>query len=115
MSQRITQKRVQQIRGSSYAAGGDKWSSIARIVGASLFILALLANVGYWTSHAVREAIVNVYAANLTTILDANVEALNIWVHNEMSFARSHAQDPLIAQETKGLLDNPQTVSWRCR
>jgi len=105
MPQKITQKRVQQIRGSSYVAGGDSWSSIARIVGAFLLVLALLASVGYWTSHAVREAIVNVYAANLTTILDADVEALNIWVHNEMSFARSHAQDPLIAQETKGLLE----------
>lgn len=67
-----------------------------------------MAGIGFWTSHAVREAIVNVYSANLTTLLDADIEALDIWVNNEMSFARSHAQDPLIIKATKGLIDIKQ-------
>ncbi|WP_136798385.1 MULTISPECIES: serine/threonine protein kinase [Desulfosediminicola] len=101
----ITNKRVLQIKGGTYTPQPSNWITTARIVGVSLFVLSLLAGIGYWTSHAVREAIVNVYAANLTTILDADVEALDIWVHNEMSFARSHAQDPLIARETMGLIE----------
>lgn len=74
----MTTNKLQHVRGGTTPPATTRWSSVARIVGTSVLVLLLLAGLGYWTSHAVREAIVNAYAANLTTILDADVEALDI-------------------------------------
>ena len=58
------------------------------IWGLSFLFALLLAGIGYWTLHAVRESLRTMYTEKLQTILEADVAALEIWAKNEMSYVR---------------------------
>lgn len=99
-----TRKRVSPRRESTYAQSKSNWHATKRILLISLLLLSVLGGIGYWTSHAVHEAIVNVYSTNLQTILDADIEALEIWVKNEIDYAKVHANDPSVSSEVEELI-----------
>jgi len=78
--------------------------SPARIIAISIMLFALIGALGTWTSHAVWKTIVEVYTANLTTILDADITALEIWVQNEIDSAKGYAEDSRVRHEVASLV-----------
>ncbi|MHC4428264.1 MAG: hypothetical protein ACYS0D_06630, partial [Planctomycetota bacterium] len=56
-------------------------------------ILVFLVVVSVWTRHAVNESLTDVMSGKLTTILDADVKGLEIWINNEEGHVRSWAAD----------------------
>lgn len=69
-----------------------------------LAVGALLAIVGAWTYHAVQETVHDELTESLQTILQANIEALQIVVQNERGHIQAWAKDAEIRELTQQLL-----------
>ncbi len=82
-----------------------KRSSPLRIGLISVILIGLLAGIAMGTSHAVWKSIVKVYSANLKTILDADIAALQIWIRNEINYAQARAKSPILRTEVRKLVD----------
>src|SRR5262245_5141223 len=64
----------------------------------------LLGGVGWWVHGSVEEAMREELAGQLTTILNADVEALHTWTRDQEAIARSLAQLPALRSAARGLL-----------
>ena len=76
---------------------------------APLVIAALVAAFGFWCNTRVRQTIESQLEGDLTTIIDANVTALEIWTANQFNLATSLVGDPEIRDAALGLLRSPET------
>jgi tRNA A-37 threonylcarbamoyl transferase component Bud32 len=72
-----------------------------------LFIAVMVALIGWWGNCRVRDAIETNLKADLTTTLNANVMALEIWTTNQMRMATSLAAEPAVHTLAGRLLDAP--------
>jgi hypothetical protein len=64
----------------------------------------LLGGVGWWVHRSVEEAMREELAGQLTTILNADVEALRAWTKDQEAIARSIARLPALRKATGELL-----------
>jgi serine/threonine protein kinase len=69
-----------------------------------LLAALLLGGVGWWVHHAVEEAMREELAGQLTTILNADVEALAAWTADHKAFAQSLARLPALRQGVRELV-----------
>ena len=72
-----------------------------------LFIAVVVALLGWWGNCRVRDAIEVDLKADLTTTLNANVTALEIWATNQMRMATELAAEPTVRNLAGRLLDEP--------
>src|SRR5271170_6906008 len=72
-----------------------------------LFIAVGVALLGWWGNCRVRDAIEVDLKADLTTTLNANVTALEIWATNQMRMATELAAEPMVHNLAGRLLDEP--------
>ena len=68
----------------------------------------LLGGVGWWVHHSVERAMRDELSGQLTTILNADVEALRTWTRDQEAIARSLAQLPALRPAVRGLLAAPE-------
>ncbi len=69
-----------------------------------LTVAALLAAVGWWTFSTVEKALKDEFADGLQTILNSNVEALDLWIEARFSAAQVLARQDVIAECTEELV-----------
>jgi eukaryotic-like serine/threonine-protein kinase len=72
-----------------------------------LAIAVVVALLGWWGSYRLRDAIQEQLKADLTTTLNANVTALEIWATNQMRMATALAEEPTVHTLAGKLLSNP--------
>ena len=79
-----------------------------------LFIAGLVAVFGWWGNHKVRQTIEQQLQAQLTSTLNANVTALEIWTTNQTRLASALAGEPEVRVRAIRILDrseqDPMTV-----
>lgn len=75
---------VKRLTGRFFPAELKK-SRPVRIWRLVILFAILLAVIGTWTNHAVRESLDDAYAEMLKTILEADITALELWISNEQS------------------------------
>jgi tRNA A-37 threonylcarbamoyl transferase component Bud32 len=75
-----------------------------------LAIALLVALVGMWGSFRMRDAIEVDLKADLTTTLNANVTALEIWATNQMRMASILASEPTVHTMATRILDQPLAI-----
>ncbi len=78
---------------------------------APLIVAVLVAAFGFWCNTRVRQTIESQLKSDLTTIIDANVTALEIWTSNQFNLATALAGDPAIRSLALALLQNPPSGS----
>src|SRR5690242_15612030 len=61
----------------------------------------LLGGVGWWVHRSVESAMRQELAGQLTTILNADVEALRVWTKDQEAIARSLARMPVLEAPVK--------------
>ena len=109
MSAPATQSTRQVIRkDSSFDPGKRLWLTLA---GVALTLLL----VGAWTYDAVQETIHDQLTAGLQSILQANIEALQIVVENEQSNIQAWAKDREVRVLTEQLLTGQNPDSARSK
>jgi hypothetical protein len=67
----------------------------------------LLGGLGWWVHHSVESTMRAELAGQLTTILNADVEALHAWTADQAAMTRSVAQLPTLRPAARKLLDAP--------
>lgn len=82
----------------------------ARLVALALLLVAL--GVGLWSYYRLRESVYELRAGNLQAALDAQVNALDVWVGNIQQDARRAAAKPEVRRRVEALVASthpPQT------
>src|SRR5262245_39536355 len=69
-----------------------------------IIVALLLGAVGWWVHESVEEAMREKLAGDLTTILNADVEALRVWTKDQKAIAQSLAGLPALRRATQQLL-----------
>jgi tRNA A-37 threonylcarbamoyl transferase component Bud32 len=72
-----------------------------------LAVCALLTALGAWTYHAVETSLREVRAGNLRSLLDSEVNALRVWIAEQMDDAQRIARDPRVGTAVEQLLRAP--------
>ncbi len=72
-----------------------------------LFIAGVVAGFGWWGNLRLRDTIERQVTAELTTNLNANVTALEIWMTNQTKLATVIAAEPRIHNVAAKILENP--------
>jgi serine/threonine-protein kinase len=73
-----------------------------------LVTTALLTGVGAWTYHAVESSLRELRAASLRSLLDSEVNALRLWVTEEIGYAERVAREPQARAAIQQLRGDPQ-------
>jgi len=81
----------------SSTSGNRSWLS-------PLIVAALVAGFGVWCNTRLRHTIEGQLRADLSTVIEANVTALQIWTTNQFNLATSLAADPRIREPALALL-----------
>jgi serine/threonine-protein kinase len=68
-----------------------------------LFAALLLVGLGYWTYRAVGGSLRELRAATMKSLLDAQVNALRVWVAEEIGDAERVAREPAVREAIVGL------------
>ena len=79
--------------------------SLRRIIVFSMIAVVFLAVIGFWTHHAVKTSLGEIYSTYLKTLLDADITALTIWMENEKGYVRSWADAPNLREYIQSLVD----------
>jgi hypothetical protein len=107
-------KRLSELTGLSGSLGATRtvlrrqlwlWPVLAALV---------LGAVGWWVNRSVEAAMREELAGQLTTILNADVEALRIWTKDQEAIARSLARMPALrpmVRELVALADRPDATA----
>jgi serine/threonine protein kinase len=74
-----------------------------------LVIAGLVALLGWWGDHRLREIIESELRDDLRSTLDANVSALEIWTTNQMKMANLLAEEPTVRMLSARLVGAPGT------
>ena len=61
-----------------------------------LLSAAMLVGLGAWTYHAVESSLRDLRAATMKSLLDAQVNALRVWVREEIGDAERIAREPAV-------------------
>jgi hypothetical protein len=61
-----------------------------------LIMAALLPALGYWTYSAVEGSLREIRAATMRSLLDSEVNALRVWIREEIADAERLARDPRV-------------------
>src|SRR5262245_44310193 len=69
-----------------------------------LLLAAVLALAGWWTHAAVERAMKHDLGEGLSTILDADVEALTLWLESQKSFTATLAAEPEVRADADRLV-----------
>jgi serine/threonine-protein kinase len=69
-----------------------------------LAVSALLIALGYWTYSAVERSLRELRASTLAAMLEAEVQALDIWIENRKLDMRRIARDPLVRSQVQALV-----------
>lgn len=73
-----------------------------------MMVAVLLAGVGWWADGIVRRALEKKLGAELETVIDANVTALDIWMSTQQRLALGIAEDPEVRAAALAILvSNP--------
>lgn len=72
-----------------------------------LLFAGLVAVFGWWGNSRLRQTIESQLKAELTTTLDANVTALDIWTTNQAKLATTLANEPKLRELAVRVLENP--------
>ena len=72
-----------------------------------LLLALLVASVGWWADRQLRQTIHREVRADLSSTLDANVTALEIWMTNQKRIAAALADEPRLKVVALKLLDQP--------
>ena len=72
-----------------------------------LAVCALLTALGYWTYHAVETSLREIRAGNMRSLLDSEVNALRVWIAEELGDAERIAHDPRVAEAIVALVRAP--------
>ena len=64
----------------------------------------LLLGLGFWTYRAVENSLQELRAATMKSLLDAQVNALRVWVREEISDAERVAREPRVREAIAGLV-----------
>ena len=72
-----------------------------------LAVCALLTALGYWTYHAVETSLREIRAGNMRSLLDSEVNALRVWIAEELGDAERIARDPRVAEAIVALVRAP--------
>ena len=72
-----------------------------------LVVSAALLALGYWTYRAVEDSLRELRADNLRSLLDSEVNALRVWVGEELGDVERIARDPRMRQAVAALLQSP--------
>jgi hypothetical protein len=106
-------KRLSGITGSPHTVGAAR-AFLRRQVWAWPIVAALLLGaVGWWVHRSVERAMREKLAGDLTTILNADVEALRVWTKDQQAIAQSLARLPALrgaARELVSLADRPDAT-----
>jgi len=70
-----------------------------------LAIAGLVALLGWWGNHRLREIIQDELGEDLQATLNANVNALEIWTTNQMKMANTLAEEPTVRMLAARLLN----------
>ena len=73
-----------------------------------LAIAGLVALVGWWGNHQLRRTIEQQLQSQLTSTLNANVTALEIWTTNQTRLATALASEPEVRAPAIRILDRPE-------
>ena len=65
----------------------------------------LLLGLGFWTYHAVENSLQELRAATMKSLLDAQVNALRVWVREEIGDAERLARDARVREAIAGLAE----------
>ena len=79
-----------------------RWFTPGRIAFVLLSAVLLL-GLGYWTYHAVEGSLQELRAATMKSLLDAQVNALRVWVREEIGDAERIAREPAVRSATTAL------------
>jgi eukaryotic-like serine/threonine-protein kinase len=71
---------------------------------------AVLTLLGAWIHHSVEKSLKSAYASNLQTILEADINALSIWIDNEKQTVSAWAQDSDLREYVRVLVDISRTA-----
>ena len=61
-----------------------------------LVVCALLFALGYWTYHQVETSLRQMRASTMQTLLDSEVNALRVWIAEEIGDTERIARDPRV-------------------
>ena len=61
-----------------------------------LVVAALLVAIGYWTYHQVESSLRDMRAATMRSLLDSEINALRVWINEEIGDAQRIARDPRV-------------------
>ncbi len=93
----------------THSTGNRNWT-------APLIVAALVAAFGFWCNSRVRQTIESQLKGDLTTVIDANVTALEIWITNQFNLATSLASEPRIHElAIEALLNHESAEPFRPR
>ncbi len=106
------------------AVGKDRRPSLAALLFATplrrnlvvAFTVVVIGGLGGWTYQGVRGSLQEIRASELTTVLDAEVKGLEIWIEEKRREAERWAQDPRVREavvELARLSRDPATASSR--
>jgi len=69
----------------------------------------LILGVGWWSLNAVRRTLEDSLRSELKTALEANVTALDLWIHTQLRTATLLATDPTIRDPANAVLEHSRT------
>ena len=72
-----------------------------------LVVAALLFALGYWTYSQVERSLREIRASTLQSLLDSGVNALRVWINEEIANAQRLARDARVREGIGALARNP--------
>lgn len=69
-----------------------------------LLAAALLGALGFWTHTRIEESLLEIRGDELETVLDAEVNALELWIRDQKGQLEVVAADPRVIEATEGLI-----------
>jgi hypothetical protein len=98
-------KRLTGTSGFSSSLGATRAALRRHLWAWPVLAALILGGVGWWVHRSVEEAMRAELAGQLTTILNADVEALRTWTKDQEAIVRALAQVPSLRRTVQGLLD----------
>src|SRR5262249_15306801 len=89
-------KQLSGMTGAPRTAGATRVFPRRQVWAWPILAAVVLAAVGWWVHRSVEQAMREKLAGDLTTILNADVEALRVWTKDQQAIAQSLARLPAL-------------------